>query len=337
MRKTNDRRFNLLSFEAYSLLYLLMLLLMGILYVREFACLPITGWRIPILISTAVTVGGLLWLLTVRRERRGTSLMACTLFPYLLYEMISLSGIAAVRLMLLGSFCAALTGGLFLAGSSRRFRKSRTFRRRRTVLCTVICWTLLLLPLTIEAHKLYDGTLVDRAMERQAALESALVTLDSRWQTLGQAEKLDALRILMAAECHTLGLTNLPDLAAASLPEAPAATLGQYVPKHHIIRLSAAILEEKDGWSAARVLLHEVRHAYQSALIRLYGQMPESDQNLALFDDARTYAREYQSYISPDGTAASMMAYSGQHIERDAEAYADLRLAAYQNLCSTIK
>lgn len=330
------KKTNLLSFESYSLLYVLFLTFYGVLFCKTFAFYAVTGRRLLWFILTQLLLGGMLYMSTVRRARRWSTLMACTLFPCLFYEIHSLSGMDAVAGIKHMTFGAALLGGLLCASVQTWLcRQNRIFWLRKVLLTTVILWTVLLLPGCVRAHTLHAEALTaafTAAETAEEALPEQLSTLDTAWDTYSQSEKMEVLARLLAAECRYLGMQHVPTLMAADLPTAPETVLGQYFAATHTIRISKKALAHEDGWFMAEVLLHETRHAYQQELQQVYDTVAHRYRTLALFADAGIYKAESEHYILPDGTAEGYAAYRDQLTERDAAAYAEARVSYYQSL-----
>lgn len=286
----------------------------------------------------AMAVGGILAgaVLHVKRNRNGKSVFANVALPFGLFTAISYWSyyrplFAAV--FLAAGICSVCLGILILG---RRLpqgkRPGRIWRRRiwKTAAKTQFLLAALLTGATlwVGGGALFGFHLFQPSVEASTSLESNPHTIanhmdtllclqEDLWQELSLPQRLDVLQTVANIEARYLGLPYPLSVGAANLEEG---TLGSYKDQTGEILVSLDSL----GYDPAAVLLntvcHEAYHSYQHCLVSVLNSVPEEEQKLRLFRDARDYAEEFGAYqTAEDG----FLAYYDQECESDARDYAE--------------
>lgn len=135
---------------------------------------------------------------------------------------------------------------------------------------------------------------------------------DENWTQLDEDEKWDAVLDLKEAIENDLYLTN--DLGLAYYEGDNPMYYGSYLPQDCMIVINRNLLDRPE--QLVKTLSHELRHAWQEALIRLPEN--EHDEFIRLLDFNN------ENYIRPED---NYLAYRNQPMEIDAREYADAILS----------
>lgn len=158
-------------------------------------------------------------------------------------------------------------------------------------------------------------------MDYEACLEKnsdQLAKLDEQvWETLNPVERLEVLRTLSEVEKSSLGISC--PIIVHSETMFNRQTLGYYDNADNRITISQDSLEHNKSWILVSTLCHEMYHAYQEQLVKLYIKADPEEQNLEIFRPIKKYLEEYKDYVSPE---EDVEGYFRQQSETDARKYA---------------
>lgn len=326
--------------------------LMGMLWYRSILFRPVLGWSsqhsrllLWALLGLGMVVGVAV---TFRRRRNWLSLLVIVLLPFEGYAILTYGRYFA-------ALCTAAlcTGGVLwslyslwvLSSPVRAPDRRKTIYRRRIQACLrggcavlALCATVVL---AAGFHNAMEGGVLirptQRAQDGSGAVEEDTIanhmeTLclleEERWTGLSELERLDVLQVVANIERRYLGIPHEVPVGAGTLDEG---TLGQYNPVTYQIVLSLDHLAEDDVEEVLDTVLHECYHAYQRAVVELYGESAGCYRDLMLFRAAQIYAQELGDYQNAGEDGENFSGYYTQRFERDARIYAEESVADYYN------
>lgn len=122
-------------------------------------------------------------------------------------------------------------------------------------------------------------------------------------------------------ELNTLGIDHDIQLKYKELGDY---ILGSYQEYSYTIFLNENYLDTLGSERCVENICHEVWHAKEHQLCRLYETMPEQYRNTPEFINVPTYQYEFANYISGDTEDSNQIeSYLSQRIEYDARQYAE--------------
>lgn len=144
----------------------------------------------------------------------------------------------------------------------------------------------------------------------------------SRWAELDVQQKLNVCQKIVNVEARYTGLSHEILLGTDELSDG---TLAYYKESTHQIVIDIDHLDSY-SYEVLATLIHEVHHAYQYELVKLYQKLDEEERNLLLFYDASIYMEEFADY--EDGSE-DFGAYYMQLSEIDARIAAETESLVY--------
>lgn len=160
-------------------------------------------------------------------------------------------------------------------------------------------------------------------------MDTVLLFREASWHRLSVDEKTAALQVIANLELQRLGVPNEVKLAVRLLP---ANTYASYDDTNRTVSINADNLAELPPERMLETVCHEIYHAYQSCLIRLYVEAPEELKDLPLLQEAAVYWREMNEYVSGE---EDFEAYQAQLCETRAREYASERSGEYAALIAS--
>lgn len=154
-------------------------------------------------------------------------------------------------------------------------------------------------------------------------METIAFLQDDSWNSLTVQERLDVLQTVANVEQRYLGIPNELNVGVANLNEG---VLGYYSDKTHEIVISMDSLLYDSSWEVLDTVCHEAYHSYQHRVVEALHGADEYSKNLRLFRKAKSYADEFNSYISGEEDFCS---YYFQDCESDAREYAENAVCDY--------
>lgn len=149
---------------------------------------------------------------------------------------------------------------------------------------------------------------------------------NARWQPLSIEEKLDVLQAVCDCETEYLGLDHRVTVVLDNLE---GTTLGGYSDADRTVIIDRQHLEESDAHEVLKTCLHEMRHAEQHSLVRLYLDSTEEQRKLIVFKNCEDFLYEINNYITSDGSFEAYMEYREQSMELDSRVYAGTAIERY--------
>lgn len=274
--------------------------------------------------------GALIFGILMGKNDERTALLV-VLFPYGLYSFAAYS--ADFPLL----FGAAAWGALALGGLYTVLRLIQTLRCRRPLgvlvkrcgFCLYVSFCLLssalgLCLLFLGIRALFFNSLVPSPVKAETGAVLAQRDLEShkddlallapdRWESLSLQEKLGVMQVVINIESSYLGI---PVELSASCINLEENVLSAYSSSLEIVLFDLDSLAKDSSAELVDSALHEVRHAYQSALTDVYIEIDPAYQNLLLFQNLPELMDEFSNYQD------SSLEYYSQISEQDARLYA---------------
>lgn len=175
-----------------------------------------------------------------------------------------------------------------------------------------------------EDNKKYDNW-SDYELSKNIASIS-LLRSEKTWQPLTIQEKINVLQDVCNCESNYWGIDSLIHIVVNDLDNS---LLGSYNDKERIILIDKQHIEQDTPEKILATVLHEMYHAWEYCLVRLYLDSNEVQQRLSIFNHCDKYVQEIEDYVTSDGDFESYMAYSSQYLEKDANEYSKQALLKY--------
>ena len=152
------------------------------------------------------------------------------------------------------------------------------------------------------------------------------IRFDDTWEPLTVEEKLEVVRAICDCERNYWGIDYPIRVETGDLN---GNTLGQYNDTEKRVVLDSLFLEEGEASKVLEVTLHEMYHAWQYRLVRLYLNASESEKKMRIFVYCREYLQEMNDYKHGSDGPEEFMEYYGQYMERQARAYSESAVFEY--------
>ena len=148
------------------------------------------------------------------------------------------------------------------------------------------------------------------------------------WSALTTQKKLDLLQAICDYECEfVLGCKSIRLYSGLTGREG---VLGEYSEQSKSFTINEEHLIHSDVEDVIDTVLHEVRHAYQYALIDAYLSLKpyikDEHQNLLPFQRAREFSEEFDNYCSGED---DFYKYFLQEVEKDSRTWATKRMKEF--------
>lgn len=300
-----------------------------------FRCLPgmnfsESGTVLAAMAVAMILAGALVFGVLMGKNDERTALLV-VLFPYGFYSFASYR--ADFPLL----FWGAAGGALALGALYTVLRLIQTLRRRRPLgvlvkrcgFCLYLSFCLLssalaLCLLFLGIRAVFFNSLVPSPVKAQTDTTTAQRDLEShkddlallapdRWESLSLQEKLGVMQVIINIESSYLGI---PVELSASCMNLEENVLSAYASSLEIVLFDLDSLAKDSSAELVDSALHEVRHAYQSALMDVYIEIDPAYQHLLLFQNLPALIDEFSNYQD------SGLDYYSQISEQDARLYA---------------
>lgn len=139
------------------------------------------------------------------------------------------------------------------------------------------------------------------------------------WEPLTTSQKLSVLQDVCNCESNYWGMDFKVSIVMDDLSEH---TLGSYCDAERRIVIDKQHLENDAPEEILDTVLHEMYHAWESSLVRLYLDSSESQRKMRVFQHCDEYIREMANYQDGGDDFESFMAYYCQYLENDSRLYA---------------
>lgn len=149
---------------------------------------------------------------------------------------------------------------------------------------------------------------------------------NARWKPLSIEEKIKVLQAVCDCEMNYFGLDNHITVVISDLKEE---THGEYNDLEKTVIINRKHLEEGDAHEVLETCLHEMYHAYECSLVRLYLDSTKSQRKLRVFMHCEEYINEMNDYKESGDSHESFMEYYCQYMEKDSRHYADYAVFDY--------
>lgn len=141
------------------------------------------------------------------------------------------------------------------------------------------------------------------------------------WDSLSAEKRCDLLLLVAQETTDTLGI-DTPSLSLDAQMSGNVA--GYYDNKDNSIHLWRSYIEQNSAANAVTVILHELYHAYEYAIVSSDAINWDSAdvEKYPYFRSIRTWKEEFESYVPGDRWDVNLDEYYFQSIEYDARAFA---------------
>lgn len=280
-----------------------------------FRCLPRmsfseSGTVLAVMAAAMIFAGALIFGILMGKNDERTALLV-TLFPYGLYSF------AAYQADFPLLFWGAAWGALALGVLYTVLRLVQTLHHRRPLgvlvkrcgFCLYLSFCLLssalaLCLLFLGIRAVFFNSLVPSPVKAQINATMAQRDLEShkddlallapdRWESLSLQEKLGVMQVVINIESSYLGI---PVELSASCINLDENVLSAYSSSLESILFDLDSLAKDSSAELVDSALHEVRHAYQSALTDVYTEIDPAYQNLLLFKNLPELIDEFSNY-----------------------------------------
>lgn len=300
-----------------------------------FRCLPGMGFSgsktiLAVMVVVMVAVGTLIFGVLMGKNDEKAALLV-VLFPYGLY---SFSAYRTDFPLLFGAaaWIALALGGLYTVlrlVQTLHCRRPLVVLARRCGFCLYVSFCLLssalaLCLLFLGIRALFFNSLVPSPVKAETSATLAQRDLEShkddlellvpdRWVSLTLQEKLGVMQVIINIESSYLGI---PVELSASCMNLEENVLSSYMSTRETVIFSLNSLAKDSSAELLDSALHEVRHAYQYALMDVYIETDPAYRNLLLFQNLPELIDEFSNYQD------SGLEYYSQISEQDARLYA---------------
>lgn len=299
-----------------------------------FRCIPVwTYWKSLGLLGLMLCISVLLADLLFLYQRTEKTVIYGCFVPFGIYTCLIYWHLLKIRIITLSVFAVLLTVAYCMLvcfrkignGNRKRIMLRRAYRcLTKSFSVLAITSACLCVPLFFQA--VFTGGILKSSVKAETEyipeeimiekeMDTLLLLQEQEWVSLVPAEKLAVLQTVANIERSYFGIPVEITVVAGKLKEN---TLGQYNDSTHTISISIDVLENSDASESLEVLTHECQHAYQARLVDAYQNANAVDQQLRLYNAARSYSEEYADY--EDGYS-SFSDYYSQACESDAREY----------------
>ena len=146
------------------------------------------------------------------------------------------------------------------------------------------------------------------------------------WEPLTTVQKLSVLQDVCNCESNYWGIDFKVTIVMDDLQEH---TLGSYCDAERRITIDKQHLENDAPDEILDTVLHEMYHAWEHSLVRLYLDASESQRKMRVFQHCDEYIREMVNYQDGGKDYESFMAYYCQYLEKDSRIYASEAVKEY--------
>lgn len=169
-------------------------------------------------------------------------------------------------------------------------------------------------------------------LERNIDLISKIRT-DESWGALNIEEKLAVLQVICNCEKNYFGLdTNI----TVVIDDLDGNTVGAYNDSERLVIIDSQYIQEANAVDVLDTCLHEMYHAWEHSLVRLYLDSDVEQRKLRVFIHCEQYIDEIMKYEDGGSDYESFMKYYGQYMEQDSRAYAREAVEEYYREIDTI-
>ena len=148
----------------------------------------------------------------------------------------------------------------------------------------------------------------------------AKIRSNKTWFPLSEKEKLQVLQAICNCEANYWGMEDRIMVVMDDLEEGE---VGTYYDSERRIVIDKQHLEKDDAIEVLDTVLHEMYHAWQHCLVRLYLDSSESQRKMRVFMHCEEYLNEMKNYQNSGDSHEEFMEYYGQLIEQDSREYAE--------------
>lgn len=147
-----------------------------------------------------------------------------------------------------------------------------------------------------------------------------------QWEGLTEPEQLRVLQQIADAECKYLGIPYRLSVASEEMEQ--SSVWGYYSDTDRSVHIRRELFTEESAETVLSVLLHEVYHGFEFAVVAVYNTADPAFRGLRFFEDARNYDNEFHHYID---SSADYAGYRNQQVEADSRSYSEWRGQQYRN------
>ena len=145
------------------------------------------------------------------------------------------------------------------------------------------------------------------------------------WEKKTIEGKVELLQLVSDFEAEYLGLSDQPWVVCEGME---LSTAGTYAHRENRITINKDRIMYDHVGECLSTLFHELYHAFQHELVRVYDQLEEQDQKLYFLRNAGIYKYEFENYVSGHDQN-DFWDYYTQAVEQSARQYSHERVTYY--------
>lgn len=167
----------------------------------------------------------------------------------------------------------------------------------------------------------FDSNYTENELSLTSNIESiSKIRSRESWEPLTTQEKLNVLKDVCNCERNYWGMSYDVSIVMDDLAEG---TWGAYCDTERRIIIDKQHLENDDPEDILSTVLHEMYHAYEHNLVRLYLDSTESQRKMRVFMHCDEYIKEMVDYQDGGPDFESFMRYYCQYMERDSRYHSE--------------
>lgn len=145
-----------------------------------------------------------------------------------------------------------------------------------------------------------------------------LIRKNDEWQLLTADEKKSVICAVGYCEANYLGVR--PGLGIVFSDDVEENVGAYYQESEHCITYNEKMLDKLTNSEAAKIILHEIRHAYQHEVAAVYSKLSPEERHLMCFRGVEEWLDNIRNYEHAE--TVGYAEYRKQVIEKDADKYA---------------
>lgn len=234
-------------------------------------------------------------------------------------------------LVIILSICIILSIFLYFYFTTKRKKAINIFNLLNRCVIVIAITTIITIPLQHVTTYIYEQYTPTNTIKKNCipTINNQLHRLNNleykKWTTLNTSKKLDCLNTIIMIQSHDLGISQIPKLKTTTLK---STVLGEYRDQEQTIYINREYLNNGDPLRIVKTVLHEVRHAYQFAVVNSINWQAEAVK-LKYFDLAKDYKYAMEHYSTTNNTL-----YRNNYLEIDARNYAKIEIIKYKKAIS---
>lgn len=154
----------------------------------------------------------------------------------------------------------------------------------------------------------------------------SLIADEKVWAEASYEKRIQVYEAVALCEARHVGIPF--QIQIVFTKDLPNNIRGCYSHQTKTVSFNANLVMELSAEETLNVILHELRHVYQRSMTDLYYKLTPQERALTYFEEVRTWAENYETYISGRSEDA-YLGYLSQPVERDSRNYASQKSVLY--------